>query len=162
MRTNFTSLRESLAQLVSDMNDTMQQIMENANEKRAQLLAIYGELFDAAADLTEFGTIVGETAMALADIEEASLECAGVVADVVSGVEDIPTCDFEKFVGWCDTCGGCIVDGEEYTEAAAGWLTCENCLHANDPVDEVDEDETDEVESDEETVVLAETVTENA
>lgn len=156
MRTDFTTLREDLARLTTGMQELMGGLFQTLNGQRRQMLAIYQAMHDTTEDIAEFANIISDTADTLTAVSELSIETAEKSAEVVSFMEEVPTCDFEKFVDFCDQCGGSISEDSDYSVTDSGWTICADCAHAEEIGLPVDEDETTVEET--ETVELAETV----
>ena len=155
MRTDFTSIQMALSNLVGAMHDVRNDLLAAANVERENLLAAYRNLNDNYADLCELHALALDTANTLEVFADGVEETSESIAGVLMG-EDVPECDFEDFVGFCDTCGATIVKGSNFT-VDGDWYECEKCATAEETETE------DEVEDGEQLAIdLAETVTENA
>lgn len=129
--TDFTPIRNALANLLEVIDGTAASLIGTANSQRQELIALYGRMRETNADLVEFGSMVGEVGAELLDVEELCEDVAAKAIDVIeSGADRLPECPYESLVDFCDECGRAIVDGEEYSFDGANWFTCADCLNA--------------------------------
>ena len=127
--TDFTNIREALDNLLSVLDSATADLVGTANEQRKELLALYGRMQATQADIVEFGSMVGETGAAMLDIEELCEDVATKVQNAIEGgLDEIPSCNYEAFVGFCDSCGNEIFEGEEYSFDGDNGFVCGDCL----------------------------------
>ena len=128
--TDFTNIRAALDDLLTMFNDTAADLVSTANEQRKELLALYGRMQATNAELTEFGSIVGEAGAAMLDIEEMCEDVASKAQNVLeNGLDETPAANYEDFVGFCETCGNEIMAGEEYSYDGDSGFVCGDCLN---------------------------------
>ena len=128
--TDFTNIRTALDNLLTVLDSATADLMGTANEQRKELLGLYGRMQATQADLVEFGSMVGEVGAAMLDIEELCEDVAAKVQNVLDGgIEETPVCDYETFVGFCETCGDEILEGEEYSFDGDNGFVCADCLN---------------------------------
>lgn len=123
--TDFTNLRTALDNLVSEVAVATKDIIADANTLRKEYIDIQHRMSENRADLIEFADIVGHTADCLEVLAGDALDVADLVADVLLE-GDVPECNYEDFVGYCDACGDTIVKGSDYTSDDNGYL-CHSC-----------------------------------
>jgi Zn finger protein HypA/HybF involved in hydrogenase expression len=70
------------------------------------------------------------------------LPVASLVGDVLDG-DNIPSIDYEKFMGICEDCGKDISIDDDYSYNDEGDLLCPDCANLYYAIDE-DEDEDEE------------------
>lgn len=128
MRTDFSNLRETLANFLNAVEQTSSDLIEKANEHRATLLNLYAEIRDNREDIIEFGEIMDETSVVLGEIGDLHADIAYKIdAVLIDGVDIIPSCNYEDFVAICDECGvGITVDGD-YEIDDNGHTLCSEC-----------------------------------
>ena len=127
--TDFTNIRTALDNLIAVLDSTVADIVGTANEQRRELLSIYGRMQATQADLHELGSMVGDAGAVMLDIEELCEDVGAKMQDVFDGgIEKTPVCDYEAFIGFCDTCGSEIVEGEEYSFDEDNGFVCADCL----------------------------------
>ena len=128
--TDFTNIRTALDNLLAVLGSTTADLVGTANEQRKELLALYGRMQATNADLVEFGSMVGEVGAAMLDIEELCEDVAAKAQNVLEGgIDETPACDYEYFVGFCETCGDEILEGEEYSFDGDNGYVCADCLN---------------------------------
>lgn len=128
--TDFTNIRNALDNLLAVLDSATADLVGTANAQRKELLALYGRMQETNADLKEFGSLVGEAGAAMLDIEEMCEDVSSKVQNVIeNGIDETPSVDYEIFVGFCETCGGEILAGEEYSRDGDGELVCADCLN---------------------------------
>ena len=147
--TDFTNIRTAIATLVGSISDLCAGFRADANAQRKELIALTARMNDTRKDLGTLADITDEAACALTDISELCAETHDKIADVLAG-EEIPECDYEDFVGYCDSCGAPISINDKYHELG-GYLDCADCVPF--------EDEENEPEDEGDLAPLAETVT---
>lgn len=129
--TDFTNIREALDNLLTVLDNATADLVGTANAQRKELLALYGRMQATNADLLEFGSMVGEAGAAMLDIEELCEDVVSKVQNVIEGgIDETPNVDYEDFVGFCETCGGEILVGEECSFDGGNGFVCVDCLDA--------------------------------
>lgn len=127
--TDFTNIRTALDNLLAVLDSATADLVGTANEQRKELLALYGRMQATNADLIEFGSMVGEVGAAMLDIEELCEDVATKAQNVLEGgIDETPVCNYEEFVGFCDSCGNEILEGEEYSFDGDNGFVCGDCL----------------------------------
>jgi hypothetical protein len=140
MKTDFTSLRNSIDSLVAVVENTCLSLIKEANEQRKELLYLHARMEDTREDLIEFGAIMDDLSVSCDSICYLCDDVTDKVTDALEGgMEMVPTCDYEELVGFCAECGDSIVEGETYDVTDDGYI-CDACVFERS----LDEDE-DEV-----------------
>lgn len=138
--TDFTNIRTALNQLITSIEGICSEIRTTANEQRRELIALTARMNDTRKDLGTLADITDEAACTLADISDLCAETHDKIGDVLAG-EEIPECDYEDFIGYCDSCGAPISVNDKYHELG-GYLDCADCVpfeeDENEPEDEGD------------------------
>ena len=128
--TDFTNIRTALDNLLTILNDTMGNLTSTANEQRKELLALYGRMQATNAEITEFGSIVGEAGSAMLDIEETCGDVSTKIKNVIEGgLDETPAVNYEDFVGFCQVCGNEVLADEGYDRDEDGGFVCADCLN---------------------------------
>ena len=126
MRTDYTNLRTTVQDMLASITEAMNKSIALTNQRRVELITAYNGLAEATHDLAELGNILGEAADAFTGMSETALDVASKAAEVLDAAEDVPSCNFEDFVGFCDLCGGAVSSKtEHYNEK--GYLYCAEC-----------------------------------
>ena len=137
MKTDFTSLRNSIDSLVAVVENTCLSLIKEANEQRKELLDLHARMDDTREDLIEFGAIMDDLSVSCDSICYLCEDVTNKVTDALEGgMEMVPTCDYEELVGFCAECGDAIVDGETYDVTDDGYI-CDACVFEHS----LDEDE---------------------
>ena len=127
--TDFTNIRTALDNLLTALDSTVADLVGTANEQRRELLNLYGRMQATQADLHEFGSMVGDAGAAMFDLEEFCEDVSAKMQGVLDGgIEDTPISNYEVFVGFCETCGEEILEGEEYSFDGDNGFVCADCL----------------------------------
>ena len=127
--TDFTNIRTALDNLLTVLDNAVIDLVGTANAQRKELLNLYGRMQATQADLYEFGSIVGEAGATMLDFEELCEDVGAKMQNVLEGgIEETPVCDFEDFIGFCETCGDEILVSEEYSFDGDNGLVCADCL----------------------------------
>ena len=127
--TDFTNIREALDNLLTVLDSAVADLVGTANEQRRELLGLYGRMQATQADLHELGSMMGDAGSAMLDLEELCEDVDAKMQGVIDGgIEETPVCDFEDFVGFCETCGDEILVGEEYSFDGDNGFVCGDCL----------------------------------
>ena len=127
--TDFTNIRTALDNLIAVLDSTVADIVGTANEQRRELLNLYGRMQATQADLHELGSMMGDAGSAMLDLEELCEDVGAKVQGVLDGgIEETPVCNYEEFVGFCETCGEEILEGEEYSFDGDNGFVCADCL----------------------------------
>ena len=142
MRTDFTSLRNSINSLVAVVESTCLSLIKEANEQRKELLDVHARMEVTREDLVEFGAIMDDLSVSCDSICHLCDDVTDKVTDALDGgMERVPTCDYEKLVDFCAECGDAIVEGEPCDVTSDGYL-CDACVLEYS----LNDDEDDEVE----------------
>ena len=143
--TDFTNIRTALDNLIAVLDSATADLVGTANEQRRELLSLYGRMQATQDDLVELGSMVGETGAVMFDLAGLCDDVASKVQNTIEGgLDEIPSCNYEAFMGFCETCGKEIHEGEDYSFDGENGFVCGDCLNA---------------ESEQLTFDLAETVT---
>ena len=127
--TDFTPIRNALDNLLIVLDSAVADLVGTANEQRRELLGLYGRMQATQADLHELGSMVGDAGSAMLDLEELCEDVGSKMQGVLDGgIEETPVCDFQEFVGFCETCGEEILVGEEYSFDGDNGFVCADCL----------------------------------
>lgn len=127
--TDFTNIREALDNLLTVLDSAVADLVGTANEQKRELLGLYGRMQATQADLHELGSVMGDAGSAMLDLEELCEDVGAKMHGVIDGgIEETPVCDFEDFVGFCETCGDEILVGEEYSFDGDNGFVCGDCL----------------------------------
>lgn len=143
MKTDFTSLRNSIDSLVAVVESTCLSLIKEANEQRKELLDLHARMEDTREDLIEFGAIMDDLSVSCDSICYLCDDVTDKVTDALEGgMEMVPTCDYEELVGFCAECGDAIVDGETYDVTDDGYI-CDACVleHSSDDGDNGEDEE---------------------
>ena len=133
--TDFTNIRTALDNLLAVLDSATADLVGTANEQRRELLALYGRMQVTNADLHEFGSMVGEVGTAMLDIEDLCEDVAAKVQNVLEGgADEVPMCKYEEFIGFCETCGSAILEGEEYSINGDNGFVCADCFDADEQI----------------------------
>lgn len=133
MRTDFSNLRETLANFLNAVEQTSSDLIEKANEHRTTLLNLYAEIRDNREDIVEFGEIMDEASVVLGEIGDLHTDIAYKIDAVLTdGADIVPECNYEDFVDYCVECGKVITDedGAGYNEDG---FICADCLIVDEP-----------------------------
>ena len=122
---DFTNLRTALDNLVSEVAVATNGIIADANTLRKEYIDVQYRMNENRIDLINFADIVGHTADCLEVLAGDAIDVADLVADVLLE-GDVPECNYEDFVGYCDACGDTIAKGSDYTSDDNGYL-CHSC-----------------------------------
>lgn len=140
-RTNFTPINEAFTSLIDTITGIHADLLAKANAEREEALALYARMQETHADLVELNSMIGNAAAALNEIDGVAADIGAKVYDVlVDGFDQLPVCDYEDFVGFCDGCGGEITYDNLYSQVD-NELYHKECEPIEDEIDE-DEDET--------------------
>lgn len=138
-RTNFTPINEAFTSLINTIAQVHSDLLAKANAEREEALALYARMQETHADLVEFNSMIGNAAAALNGIDEVAADIGAKVYDVlVDGFEQLPACDYEDFVGFCDGCGEEIIYDEAYVQVD-NELYHKECEPVEDEVEAADE-----------------------
>lgn len=130
MRTDFTPISNALNALIEVITSTHKSMLADANEQRRELIALHERMCDTLADMNQFTRMMRDTADQLEGVAIASEDISVLVTNTVLGcLEDVPTCDYEDFVGHCESCGETISVNDEYT-TIDDELVCGHCADA--------------------------------
>ena len=137
---DLTNVRTALNTLIGTISDLCAGTRKEANEQRKELIALTARMHETRKDLGALADLTDEAACALTDISELCAETHDKITDVLGG-EEIPECDYEDFIGYCDSCGAPISINDKYHELG-GYLDCADCVpfeeNENEPEDEGD------------------------
>ena len=147
MRTDFTEVRATLNAFLTTMEDTLGQLVSDANAQRRELLSLYQRMEDTRADMLELSDIADGAAMVLDGIFEVGHDITSKIALAIdSGREGVPSCNYEDFLDFCDGCGNPILKNEIFT-VCDGEMYCPTCADAlpdTDTDDQITIDDIDE------------------
>lgn len=133
MRTDFSNLRETLANFLNAVEQTSSDLIEKANEHRTTLLNLYAEIRDNRKDIIEFGEIMDEASIVLGEIGDLHTDVAYKIDAVLTdGADTVPECNYEDFIDYCVECGKVITD-EEGAGYSDDGLVCADCLIVDEP-----------------------------
>lgn len=128
MKTDFTSLRNSIDSLVAVVENTCLSLIKEANEQRKELLDLHARMEDTRKDLIEFSAIMDDLSVSCDSICYLCEDVTDKVTDALEGgIDKVPPCDYEELVGFCAECGDPIVDGETYDVTDDGYI-CDACV----------------------------------
>ena len=133
MRTDFSNIREALANFLNAVEQTSSDLIEKANEHRTNLLNLYAEIRDNREDIVEFGEIMDEASVVLGEIGDLHTDIAYKIDAVLTdGADIVPECNYEDFIDYCVECGKVITDedGAGYNENG---FICADCLIVDEP-----------------------------
>ena len=134
--TDFTNIRNAIANLVSAVEDAANDLVTTANTQRVELIALYNRMRETNKDLCEFGSIVGDAGAALLDISELCEDVAvKAPAAIEIGADRLPECNYEDLDDFCDECGRAIVNGDDATITDEGLILCADCHPITDELD---------------------------
>jgi hypothetical protein len=143
-RLDLTTLTQNLNALSVSMNEVLNALLTDANDQRKELLSLHTRMAENRADLAE----VAGLAYQFADIMElVGARCEDVAGKAKDAVEtgDIPTVDYEHFMGWCDVCGAEVTADTDWAVLDEDHvLLCADCNHAANETDTEPADEATE------------------
>ena len=133
MKTDFSNIREALANFLNAVEQTSSDLIEKANEHRTNLLNLYAEIRDNREDIVEFGEIMDEASVVLGEIGDLHADIAYKIDEVLTdGADIIPECNYEDFVDYCVECGKVITDEDGAGYNGDGFI-CADCLITDKP-----------------------------
>lgn len=135
MRNDFTPIQNAMNALVDAVVSMHASLLARANAERKELLDLYTRMRETEADLAELGKIIGDTRSKLEVVEEVAVDHGMLVRDTIyGGLDLVPTCDYEHFVGFCDECGATLTDETPFEDTVDGTL-CLDCALGEDQPD---------------------------
>ena len=136
MRNDFTPIREALNSLTQTIADMHKEMLAKANAERVELIALYARMKDTQSDLDELAMVAADASKELAAVDEVATAHAVLIEDAIyGGPENIPDCDYEAFVGFCDECGGSVDARTDYHKEG-DVLMCAECHDFYEKVEE--------------------------
>ena len=143
-RLDLTTLTQNLNALSVSMNEVLNALLADANDQRKELLSLHTRMAENRADLAEVAGLAYQFADAMELVGARCEDVAGKAKDAVETGE-IPTVDYEQFMGWCEVCGAEVTADTDWTVLDEdNVLLCADCNHAAndtkaDPADEATE-----------------------
>ena len=135
--TDFTNLSNALETLINEIRGTSANLLGTANTQRKQLLELRKAMIETQNDIVAFADIVGGAADSFTAVENVCYDVADKVGAVFEeGLDMLPDCEYEDFIGFCDICGATVAEYDEYDNADG--IVCAACLpeEESDPSDE--------------------------
>jgi hypothetical protein len=124
------------------MEGALTDLLEMANGQRKELLSLYQRMADTRADITEFSEITAEVAETFDAITDVAEDVVRKVDNAIDGGADLtPDCNYEDLADFCDECGRAIINDEDYTEEAGGFVLCADCHPIEEEEEPEEEDE---------------------
>ena len=136
MRTDFTPISNALNTLVDEIANLHKGILAKANAERVEALVLFAKMNETKADLITLASVVDSAAARLDAVSDVATETAGLIGDAIEG--NVPECDYEDFVGYCDACGAIITNDDEYHDDEYG-IFCAACAEHLDKSADNDE-----------------------
>jgi hypothetical protein len=137
MRNDFTPIQNAMNALVDAVVSMHASLLARANAERKELLDLYTRMRETEADLVDLGKMIGETRQKLEVVEEVAVDHGMLVRDAIyGGLDFVPTCDYEHFVGFCDECGATLSDEIPFEDTVDGALCLDCALGEDEPNDE--------------------------
>ena len=128
MRTDFTPITNAVQSLIEVITNTHAEMLAEANEQRRELLALHDRMRDTLSDMSQFSRVMRDTANQIEGVAVVSEDLADLVTSTILGsFEDVPTCNYEEFVGYCDMCGETISTNDVHTVGEYDELVCAEC-----------------------------------
>lgn len=113
-RLDFTALTQNLSAVTASIKEVMATLFADANAQRKELIDLHARMADNRADLSE----VAQVAYDIADVfVHIGADCEDVCEKAKDALEtgEVPSVDYEEFVGWCEDCGAEVVEGTDYS-----------------------------------------------
>lgn len=153
MRTDFTHIREHLDSFLGAMEETVASLLGDANDLRQELISLNKRMNENRLDLEEFGEMMGLVGVAFLNLEETCFDVGTKVVDTMTGaLDEVPTCDYEDFVGYCSVCGKELTENDHYLcdDCDRNGYVCADCLNDQDTQARIEMDEfvTEAIEDD--------------
>ena len=137
MRNDFTPIQNAMNALVDAVVSMHESLLARANAERKELLDLYTRMRETEADLVDLGKMIGETRQKLEVVEEVAVDHGMLVRDTIyGGLDFVPTCDYEHFVGFCDECGATLSDEIPFEDTVDGMLCLDCAIGEDEPNDE--------------------------
>jgi hypothetical protein len=136
---NICAALENLLQSVADFKT---QMFEKANAERKEYIDLFSRMTETHETLTSLAQVCSDAGDTLIHMGADILPVASLVGDVLDG-DNIPSIDYEKFMGVCEDCGKDISVDDDYSYNDEGDLLCPDCANLYYAIDE-DEDEDEE------------------
>lgn len=138
MRNDFTPIQNAMNALVDAVVSMHASLLARANDERKELLDLYTRMRETEADLVDLSKMISETRDKLQVVEEVAVDHGMLVRDAVfGGLDFVPTCDYEHFVGFCDECGATLSDEMHFEDTVEGMLCLDCALGEDEPDGEV-------------------------
>ena len=148
---DLTNVMEALDNVVVAVKGLYDGIVEEANQERLELLALYGRMRDTQYHLNTLNGFTRQTADALVKVADEGTSVSMAIEDVIEGgVEAVHLASYSNFAGFCEICGGEMTLDSETVKFGDGRAHVE-CFDIEDENEEEDCDAEEIVEDDETT-----------
>ena len=139
---DLTNVMEALDNVVVAVKGLYNGIVEEANQERLELLALYGRMKDTQYHLNVLNGFARQTAESLVKVADEGTSVSMAIEDVIEGgVEAVHLASYSNFAGFCEICGGEMTLDSETVKFGDGRAHVE-CFDVED--EELDEEELEE------------------
>jgi hypothetical protein len=148
---DLTNVREALDNVVVAVKGLYDGIVEEANQERLELLALYGRMRDTQYHLNTLNGFARQTAESLVGIADDGTAISMAIEDVMGGgVEAVHLASYSNFAGFCEICGGEMTFDGETVKFGDGRAHVE-CFDFEDEDEEECDAEDEEFDAEDET-----------
>lgn len=140
---DLTNVMEALDNVVVAVKGLYDGIVEEANQERLELLALYGRMRDTQYHLNTLNGFARQTAESLIGIADEGTAVSMAIEDVMGGgVEAVHLASYSNFAGFCEICGGEMTFDSETVKFGDGRAHVE-CFDVEDEDEDAEDEEFD-------------------
>ena len=146
---DLTNVMEALDNVVVAVKGLYDGIVDEANQERLELLALYGRMRDTQYHLNTLNGFARQTAESLVGIADEGTAVSMAIDNVAEGgVEAVHLASYSNFAGFCEICGGEMTFDSETVKFGDGRAHVE-CFDVEDEDEELEaSDEAEDEECD--------------